>query len=197
MQEHVSVILLSGGQGRRFGNRDKGLLTWRGKPLVEHVIQRLLPQCDQLLISCHRNVEYYQSLRFDAFVDETTGFQGPLAGIQSTFLKVRHPWCLLCPNDMPLIPSDLVARLLEPMLKYHWQLAYPVCNDRPHYLPALLRADILDTSINCLHNGTRSLHRWYQQFTAGTVDFSSQSDAFANINTPEALAALDQRHKAE
>ena len=34
-----SLGILAGGQGRRWGGRDKGLIIWRGRPLIDHICQ--------------------------------------------------------------------------------------------------------------------------------------------------------------
>ena len=40
----ITGIVLAGGQGRRMGGVDKGLVELDGRPLVAHVIARLAPQ---------------------------------------------------------------------------------------------------------------------------------------------------------
>ncbi|MBP5113641.1 NTP transferase domain-containing protein, partial [Pseudomonas protegens] len=32
-----SILLLAGGRGSRMGGQDKGLVAWRGQPLIAHV----------------------------------------------------------------------------------------------------------------------------------------------------------------
>lgn len=186
----VSVILLSGGQGRRFNHQDKGLILWNGVPLIEHVIQRLQPQCQQILINCNRNIPRYQAFGFPVFEDQDKGFAGPLEGIQSARSAVQHPWCLVAPNDTPLLPANLVSRLLHGAIEQNWQIAYPVCGARKHYLPVLIRTDILESVDKQLQQADRSLHQWYEHFTVGEVDFSDHQIAFANLNSPQALEAI-------
>lgn len=188
--EKVSAILLSGGRGRRFGFADKGLIEWKGKALVEHVLSRLKPQCDQILINCNQNAQRYQEFGFSVFEDETKDFPGPLEGIRSTSPAVLYPWCLVCPNDMPNLPLDLVSRLRQAAEDQQWQIAYPVCGDRKHYLPVLIKSDILHTVEKQLLTPDRSLHGWYRHFSSGEVNFSNQAEALANINSPEALQQL-------
>lgn len=190
MQEQVSIIVLSGGQSRRFGHADKGLIPWRGKPLIEHVISRLQPQSDQILISCNRNLETYLTLGLETFTDRDNRFLGPLAGVQAAAAAVSHPWCLLCPNDTPQLPDNLVATLLDALKNSNCQVAYPVCGSRHHYLPALIRSDILPGVTAYLNKGGRSLHGWFQEFRVAEVDYSDQADKFANINSPAELTEL-------
>ncbi|MGV2834552.1 NTP transferase domain-containing protein, partial [Pseudomonas shirazensis] len=55
-----SVLILAGGRGARMGGRDKGLLEWRGEPLVAHVQRVVRPLTDDVVISCNRNQELYR-----------------------------------------------------------------------------------------------------------------------------------------
>ena len=48
--QHTTGLVLAGGEGRRAGGRDKGLIEWRGKPMVGHVLASLSPQVDEVII---------------------------------------------------------------------------------------------------------------------------------------------------
>ncbi|HEX5538881.1 MAG TPA: NTP transferase domain-containing protein, partial [Methylophilaceae bacterium] len=50
----VTGVILAGGKSRRMGGVDKGLMEFLGKPMVAHVIQRLAPQVDEILINANR-----------------------------------------------------------------------------------------------------------------------------------------------
>jgi hypothetical protein len=50
----VTGLVLAGGEGRRMGGVDKGLLLLGGQPLVARVAARLRPQVDKLLLSANR-----------------------------------------------------------------------------------------------------------------------------------------------
>ena len=66
MRERFSGLVLSGGQGRRMGGVDKGLVQWCGMPMAERVCRQLRPLVSELLVSCNRNPE-----RYAAFCDRT------------------------------------------------------------------------------------------------------------------------------
>ena len=59
--ERVAAVILAGGQGRRMGGADKGLVEYRGRPLIEWVLEVLTPQVDELVISANRNLDTYAS----------------------------------------------------------------------------------------------------------------------------------------
>ncbi len=51
----VTGIVFTGGQGSRMGGVAKGLAPFRGRPMVAHVIERLAPQVDEILVNANRN----------------------------------------------------------------------------------------------------------------------------------------------
>jgi molybdenum cofactor guanylyltransferase len=46
-------VILAGGEGRRMGGVDKALVRLAGRPLIAHVLDRLEPQVDRVLISAN------------------------------------------------------------------------------------------------------------------------------------------------
>ncbi len=48
---NIAGIVLAGGLGRRMGGVDKGLVNFLGKPLIIHVVDRLTPQVQEILIT--------------------------------------------------------------------------------------------------------------------------------------------------
>ena len=59
----VTGIVLAGGQGRRMGGVDKGLVELDGQPMVAHVLARLAPQVGDVLINANQNAERYARIR--------------------------------------------------------------------------------------------------------------------------------------
>ena len=51
--QRVTGVILAGGQSRRMGGGDKGLLELAGKPMLAHVIERLAPQVGRMVINAN------------------------------------------------------------------------------------------------------------------------------------------------
>jgi len=81
----ASILILAGGRGQRMGGRDKGLVEWRGQPLVAQVQAAVRPLTDDLVISCNRNAPRYAQWADQLVADEQPDFPGPLAGILAGF----------------------------------------------------------------------------------------------------------------
>ena len=112
-QASTSALILAGGAGRRVDGQDKGLLLWRGKPLVEHVVARLKPQVDNLYISCNRNFEQYRRWADVLIADKRDNYQGPLAGIEAASSRITSDYLIVVACDTPLLQSSQSSLLLR------------------------------------------------------------------------------------
>ncbi|POF89338.1 molybdenum cofactor guanylyltransferase MobA [Pseudomonas putida] len=107
-----SVLILAGGRGARMGGRDKGLLEWRGEPLVAHVQRVVRPLTDDVVISCNRNQELYRGYADRLVADAEADYPGPLAGVIAGLAMARHDWVVVLGCDAPLIDRRLIEDLL-------------------------------------------------------------------------------------
>ena len=183
----ISGVVLAGGQGRRMGGVDKGLQVLGGKAMIEHVIARLAPQVDEIVINANQNLDLYRAFGHTVAPDVTGGFAGPLAGLQAGLQAARHPMVVTAPCDSPFLPADLVARLAGAL--GHRQLAVAKTGDQPHPVFALVRRDLLDHLTAYLAGGGRKIDAWYASLDVVEVPFDDEAEAFSTINTREELRA--------
>ncbi|MCE1240951.1 MAG: molybdenum cofactor guanylyltransferase MobA [Azonexaceae bacterium] len=186
----ITGVVLAGGMGSRMGGVDKGLQPFAGRPLVAHVIERLAPQVDTLLINANRNPAVYAAFGYPVVADAIAGFAGPLAGLHAALAAAATPLVATAPCDSPRLPVDLVCRLLAELTANDAQIAVARTGDQPHPVFCLCRRELLDDLTAYLQAGERKFERWYQPLAAVDVDFSDVADAFANINTIEELQRL-------
>lgn len=180
----ITGLLLAGGAGRRVGNRDKGTLPWRGRPMATHCVERMAPQVKELYISCNRSQAFYNQFDCALISDERADFQGPLAGVEAMAGHCKTEFLFLAPCDTPQLPLDLAQRLLTALQhKPGANISYARTAQREHYLCALMRGSCLATVSDFLDTGERAVRLWYRQQGAVSVDFSDTAEAFININT--------------
>lgn len=182
---NITGVVLAGGAGRRVGQRDKGLILWQGKPLVAHVCERLKPQVGELLISCNQNFSRYKEYAAQTVADNRGDFQGPLAGLEAAAPYIQTDFLVVVGCDMPHLPPDLVARLVEPLaqnLPNSAEISYAHDGDRAQYLCAAIKQQCLSTLSNFLNDGHRAVHAWYQERRSISVDFSDHKSSFRNYN---------------
>lgn len=185
----ITGIVLAGGQGRRMGGVDKGLVVLDGRPLVAHVTERLAPQVGTLLINANQNAERYAALGYAVVPDAVGGFAGPLAGLHAGMMAAATPYVVTAPCDSPFLPHDLVSRLAAALDRANAGLAAARTFDQPHPVFALVRVTMLPHLADFLAGGGRKIDAWYATFANVEVPFDDEAAAFRNINTAAELAA--------
>src|SRR3954468_5143254 len=181
----VSGIVLAGGLGRRMGGVDKGLQLLHGKPMIEHVLERLRPQVGEIVINANQNLDRYRTFGHRVVSDAIGGFAGPLAGLHAGLQAITQPLAVTVPCDSPFLPSDLVARLQQHLGAY--DLAVAKTGDQPHPVFALVRRSVAANLEAFLKGGGRKIDAWYASLKAIEVNFDDEADAFRNINTLDEL----------
>jgi len=181
--------VLAGGRGRRMGGVDKGLVELSAKPMIEHVLSRLVPQVGSVLINANQNLDRYASFGYPVIPDAVGGFAGPLAGLHAGLTRASGEFVVTVPCDSPFLPSDLVARLSDRLVEARAQLAVAKTFDQPHPVFALVRRDVLPSLAAFLESGGRKIDAWYRALLVVEVAFDDEADAFRNINTVDELSA--------
>ena len=181
----ISGVILAGGLGRRMGGVDKGLQPLRGKAMVEHVLARLAPQVDEIVINANQNHERYAAFGHRVVSDRIGGFAGPLAGLHAGLAAVSRPLAVTVPCDSPFLPADLVERLQRSLGSN--DLAVAKTGDQPHPVFALVRLSVAENLHAFLAGGGRKIDAWYAALRVVEVQFDDEADAFRNINTLEEL----------
>ncbi|MGL5813721.1 MAG: molybdenum cofactor guanylyltransferase MobA [Aeromonas sp.] len=192
----VSAVILAGGRATRMGGDDKGWVPLAGQPLIEHVLTRLRPQVDEVLINANRSQARYRALA-PVICDEFADFQGPLAGMLAGLKSARHDWVLFVPCDGPGLPQDLMSRF-RAALAQQPDAELVVAHDGSHLQPvvALLSRPLAPSLQQALAQGERKIAAWFGRHKMAVVPFADQPDAFINLNSPDELAEYEARLKA-
>jgi molybdopterin-guanine dinucleotide biosynthesis protein A len=192
MTGHAAVtgVVLAGGQGRRMGGVDKGLVELGGKPMIAHVLERFRPQVAELLINANQNAERYGTFGYPVVADAVGGFAGPLAGLHAAMAQATHSLVATVPCDSPFLPFDLVQRLMEGLKTNDAELAVARTFDQPHPVFCIVRATVLPHLTAFLDKGGRKIDAWYATLKVIEVRFDDEADAFRNINTREELGQV-------
>ncbi|WP_291224158.1 molybdenum cofactor guanylyltransferase [Dokdonella sp.] len=98
-------VVLAGGRSTRMG-RDKALLDWQGRPMVEHMGGVLREAGAQGVVV---SGDYPA---FDGIADEKGGL-GPLGGLGSVAAHLADGVLVLVPVDMPLLDVALLRSLAQ------------------------------------------------------------------------------------
>ena len=179
----ITAIVLCGGRATRLGGADKPLLAVGDKALLGHVIDRVRPQVDALLLSCAKATAVYEAFGHPVVEDRDAG-QGPLGGFVSALPQVRTPWVLTTPADTPFLPDNLVASLAKVCRRTG--TAVVTAGGHRQNLAMLLDAEHAQSLAAFYEDGGRAIHRWLVANATTEVDFPA--DQFLNVNTAEDLS---------
>lgn len=193
---HITGVILAGGQGRRMGGKDKGLISFADKPLIQSVIDKILPQVEQIIINANRNTSDYESFGYPVVSDAINNFQGPLAGFMAAMECVTTKYIVFVPCDGPMLSDELVNRLARQLLQDNADIAVAHDGHRMQPVYALIPTHLKDSLEQYLLSGRRKIDRWYAIHKVSLVDFSDIPDSFININTRQERDALQNRRSA-
>jgi molybdopterin-guanine dinucleotide biosynthesis protein A len=195
----VIGVILAGGQAQRMGGGDKCMRALGDRPLLAHVIKRLRPQVDRLVLNANGDPARFAGFGLPVIPDSVPDFAGPLAGVLAGMdwavaeLPEAH-YIVTAPADGPFLPRDLVAHLAKAILDEDAELAvaasagqpYPVVGLWPVRLRAELRRALVEEDVHKVDAWTARYRRVTASFPAAPVD------PFFNANTPEDLAKAER-----
>ena len=186
----ITAVILAGGQGRRMGGQDKGLIAFEGRTLAEILIEKLERQSVAIVINANRNQSRYAGFGYPVVADRLADYQGPLAGFASVMPTVDSEFILTLPCDSPLLVDDYVHRFIASYHSDPVPIHVAFDGERLQPVHALIRVDLRDSLQTFLEGGERKIDRWYAQHGFRQVDFADCADMFRNINTPDDQKAL-------
>lgn len=110
----IDGFVLAGGQSRRFG-RDKATAPFRGTTLVGNAVAVLRQaECSRVVVLHRRPSDLSDVIPRDVMVvADDGGGQGPLDGLLTALSMARSEWVLTLPVDQPLVPSNLLVRMVD------------------------------------------------------------------------------------
>lgn len=198
----ITGILLAGGQSRRMGGGDKGLLQLAGKTMLQHVIDRVAPQVGTLAINANGDPARFDSYGLAVIPDTVEGFAGPLAGVLAGMRWAerntpRAKWIATFSTDAPLLPRDLVAQLRSVADQEPTSIAIARSDGHLHPVIGLWPICLADDLESALHDNVRKVLHWTDRHGTLPVDFAMVPadgkiiDPFFNANTPEELALAE------
>lgn len=185
--QRILGLILAGGQGSRMGGQDKGLIEYKNQQLVSHVINRLSPQCNDLVISANRNLETYRSFGYHVISDKNNNeFNGPIAGICATieYAKLSNFTALLISScDTPYLPTSLQQNLAVSLNKTDFDSAVAYQDLRQQNIHCLIISSAWDSLMEFYRSGGRAMYQWHAANQSQRVDFPSTNESnFANFN---------------
>lgn len=192
-------VVLAGGLGRRMGGGDKPTRVIGGRTMLEHVIERLGPQCDGLVLNANGDPVRFARFGLPVVADTIEGYPGPLAGMLAAldWTADNRPdveWVVSAAGDCPFLPRDLVARLQRARMTEGADLAVAASGGQAHPVIGLWKVALRGELRHALTNeGLRKIDRWTSRYGLATVSWPAEPvDPFFNANTVEDLAEAER-----
>lgn len=194
--------VLAGGQSTRMG-RDKALLPFKGKPLIEHALHALRAAgCEPVIAGSRADLAVYAPVLPDLHPG-----CGPLSGIEAALAYSARQHVLFVPVDLPLLPPAFLRLLLDRAACTGAQATVPMLGGRAQPLCAVYRRDLLPGISAALAAGEYKVMRVIEALArrdqrdvfameavlAASGRTYTELPAprwFANVNRPEDLASL-------
>ena len=184
-------LVLAGGLARRMGGGDKARIRVGGVTILERVLARLAPQCDQIVINANGDPARFADTGLPVVADDVPGFAGPLAGILAglDWAAAKVPgtaWVVTVPGDCPFLPKNLVGRLHDARIASGAALACARSGEQTHPVVSLwtvaLREDLRRALID---EDMRKIDLWTARHGIAAADWpAAPIDPFFNVNTP-------------
>ncbi len=195
-------VILAGGLSRRMGGGDKGLRLLAGKPILQHVIERVVPQLGRTVLNANGDPGRFAGFGLPVVPDSLPDFPGPLAGVLAgmDWARANAPGAshvATVAGDSPFLPRDLVTRMgaeLGPADSGGAEIVsvrsagqdYPIVGLWPVALADDLRKAMVE-------EGMRKVDRWTARYRLAIVDFPADPvDPFFNANAPEDLGEAER-----
>jgi molybdopterin-guanine dinucleotide biosynthesis protein A len=191
-------VILAGGLARRMGGGDKTMRAIAGRPILDHVIERLAPQCASLILNANGDPARFDAWGLPVVPDDVPDFAGPLAGVLAAldWTALHHPaieWVVSVAADCPFLPRDLVARMQAERAAMQAELAVAASGDQSHPVVGLWKVSLREALRHALVvEECRKIDRWTARYRLVTTQWPvTPVDPFFNANTPDDVAEAE------
>ena len=171
--------------------RDKAFVPLAGRPLIVHVLDRLEPQVERVLISANGDAERFSAFGCPVVADDRP--QGPLSGVLAALTAAAGMGAthvVSTPVDTPFLPGDLVPQLLLAGERSTEGLALAADATGDHPATAIWPVGLAPALAGFLSAGEAKVMRFIAAHDPARAVFSDPQ-SFLNLNTPEDLAAAE------
>jgi molybdopterin-guanine dinucleotide biosynthesis protein A len=186
----LTVAINAGGKSSRMGT-DKSFVPLLGKPMIEHVVERVsdLGQLETILIT--NKPELYAHLGLPMMSDALPD-KGSLGGIYTALVNSRGEYTLCVACDMPFLNPALLRHMVA-LITPETDVIVTRVDGYPEGLHAIYSRRCVEPIRRKLEADRLKIIGFYQDVRVRTLDeaewqpFDSRGLSFRNINTPDEL----------
>ncbi len=193
MKESV-VVVMAGGESSRFGT-NKALVKWKGKTLIEDIIQKALTVTNNVVLSV-KNPSDYKWLDLPRIPDEKRGI-GPMGGLYSALKALSSQKVLIVACDMPLLDPRLIKFMID--FKAFEPVVIPKASGRLHPLHARYHKSLLPVIEELIEKSAYKMSALLKKVPVRKIDHKDVGKeidleaCLSNVNTVEDFEKIKGR----
>lgn len=193
----LTVAIQAGGQSTRMGE-DKALKSFLGHPLIQRVVDRIMPIADEIIVTTNHPTNYtFLGLRL---VPDLKPGHGALSGLYTALFSAQHPIVAVVGCDMPFASASLLEAAYRLLIEEDADAVVPQTEKGYEPIHAIYRREaclpIIEAAIDA---GRWKVTGWFPQVKVRALTleeirlYDPPGLAFWNLNTPEEFAEAERR----
>ena len=192
------LVILAGGQSRRFGGGYKTLYKFNKISILDRIIQNFSKLEMEIVLNVNSNEDEFLKTGLHLINDEQENFQGPLAGIYSSMKWVLEnrkniEWIFTSPSDTPFLNKNLVNKFLSTDYNNKTKIVIAKSSDKTHPVIGFWHISLIKSLEEFLAKDDRKIMHWVEGQNYEILNFENKNNFF-NINTQ---ADLEEAIKIE
>ena len=185
------IVILAGGQSRRFGGGFKTLHNFNNVSLLDRILKNFKKLDMEIVLNINSDENQFLKTGLSLIKDEFKNFQGPLAGIYSSIkwvLKNKKDieWIFTSPSDTPFLYSNLVKKFLKTKYLSNTKIVLAKTSNKTHPVIGFWHISLLKSLGDFLETDSRKIMNWVEEHNYELVNFENKN-YFFNINSKSDL----------
>ena len=176
---------------------DKALKPFLGRPLIQHVIERLAPLAEEIIVTTNHPDDYaFLGLRL---VPDLVSGRGALGGLYTAIASAASPRVAVVACDMPFASAALLEAATRILIEEQADVVIPRTAEGCEPFHAVYRrATCLPAIQSAIEAGLWKAIAWFPQVKvreltgAEVLAADPGGCAFRNVNTPEEFAEAER-----
>lgn len=189
--EDTTLIILAGGRGRRLDRGEKAFVEVAGRPLIHRVLDLHERFAATVLVA--NPTPALEALGLPLYPDRIPKAGAP-GGVATGLEICRTPWACVLACDMPTVNPRVLAALWD--LRDGFDAVVPEAAGRLHPLHAFYRAATVSAVARSVAETGGSMQDLLEEVNA-RIEPIADAASVANVNTPEDLARVEARFRAQ
>ena len=181
------LVILAGGQSRRFGGGYKTLYKFNKISILDRIIQNFKKLKMEIVLNVNSNEVQFLKTGLHLIKDELENFQGPLAGIYSSMKWVLEnrkniEWIFTSPSDTPFLNKNLVNKFLSTDYNNKTKIVIAKSSNKTHPVIGFWHISLIKSLEEFLAKENRKIMHWVEGQNYEILNFENKNNFF-NINT--------------